>query len=280
MESILSNSDYSFVATTKKITLAAPFNTLDEERILRITNLTTKAIIYDSERRAFPISVAAGVITHTYDETDMGNADKLQIIIDLGGAGSSTGLALQDWTAVAKNSIAKSAEVSLSSVHRSAMNIQASLNTTDAHTGTKFIVQTSAMSSGDEDWQDLTEFVALIGTSLTDVTEDDPLAAGSTAIALTTHGLTVLGKLLFIEDGTLSNSEIVMEVSQTANEVGILDGTTNAHALGTAIFNVAMTQNVSIPSTANRARLVVVNTYDSGGSTLNYKVIVSEVTGV
>ena len=85
MQVILPNSDYSFVASTKKITLAAPFDTLDEERILRITNLATRAIMYDSERRTHPISMTAPVITCTYDSTGMGNVDELQIIVDIGG---------------------------------------------------------------------------------------------------------------------------------------------------------------------------------------------------
>ena len=85
MESILSTSNYTFVASTKKVTLVAPFDALDEERILKITNLTTRAIMYDSERRTHPISMAAGVITCTYDSTGMANGDDLQIIVDLGG---------------------------------------------------------------------------------------------------------------------------------------------------------------------------------------------------
>jgi hypothetical protein len=84
MQAILSTTDYTFVASTKKVTLVAPFNTLDEERILKITNLTTRAIMYDSERRTHMISMAAGVITCTYDSTGMANGDDLQIIADLG----------------------------------------------------------------------------------------------------------------------------------------------------------------------------------------------------
>jgi len=187
---------------------------------------------------------------------------------------------VQDWTAVAQNTIAKSAEVNLSNLYRSILHIQAALDTTTAHTGTRFLVQISSAASGDENWQDWADFVALIGTAATDLIEDNPLAAGSTDIALTAHALTVEGKLLFIEDATLVNSEIVLEASQTANEVVILDGTTNAHALNTAIFNVAMNQNVTLPTSAVRARLVVDNTYDDNGSTLNYAVRVSKVLGV
>jgi len=144
-----------------------------------------------------------------------------------------------------------------------------------AHTGTRFIVQTSSVASGDTDWYPHADFVGLIGTAATDLIEDNPLAAGSTDIALTGHALTVEGKLLFIEDATLANSEVVMEASQTVNEVVILDGTENAHVVNTAIFNVVMSQSVNLPSDAARARLVVDNTYDDNGSTLNCRVNVN-----
>ena len=182
---------------------------------------------------------------------------------------------LNDWTAVAQNVIAKSAEIELREVSKHIMHIQAALNTTTAHTGTRFLVQISGSYEGNADWSPLADFTALIGTAATDLIEDAPLAAGSTAIALTGHALTVEGKLLFIEDGTLADSEIVMEASHTGNEVVILDGTENAHVATTAIFNVAMSQIVSIPSSAIRARLIVDNTYDDNGSTLNAMVSVT-----
>jgi len=191
---------------------------------------------------------------------------------------NKTNAQINDWTAVAQNTISKSAVYNLSNVRSAILNIQAGLDTTTAHTGTKFIVQISSATSGDEDWQTYTEFVALIGTAATDLIENNPLAAGSTSITLTTHALTVLGKWLLIEDGTLSNSELVFESAQSANAVTILDGTTNAHAVNTAMFNVAMTQNVTITSSVNRLRVLVDNTYDNDGSTLNYKVRISIIT--
>ena len=187
---------------------------------------------------------------------------------------------LADWTAVAQNTIAKSGECDLSDAYGGILHIQSALDSTTAHTGTKFIVQTSPTESGNEDWQNLTEFVALIGTAVSDAIEDNPLAAGSTSIALTAHGLTVEGKLLFIEDATLVNSEIVLEASQSLNAVVTLDGVANAHALNTVIFNIAMTQDVSIPQSVRRARVVVDNTYDDNGSSVNYKARVTKVTGL
>jgi len=186
---------------------------------------------------------------------------------------------IQDWTAVAQNTVVKSAEVDLSDAYNSILHIQAALDTTTAHTGTRFVVQISGSESGDEDWQDWADFVALIGTAATDLIEDDPLAAGSTDITLTGHALTVLGKHLFIEDSTLADSEIVLESAQATNSVSILRGTTNAHAVNTAIFNVAMNQNITLPTSAVRAQLVVDNSYDADGSTLNYKLRISKVIG-
>lgn len=187
---------------------------------------------------------------------------------------------IQDWSAVAQNTISKSEEYDLIDNINGILNLQAALDTTTAHTGTKFIVQISSSKSGNEDWQDFVEFVGLIGTAATDLIEDDPLVAGSTDIALTTHALTVLGKWLFIEDSTLINSELVMESEQTENAIVVLDETTNAHAVGTSIFNVAMVQNIAIPFATNRVRLIIDNTYDLNGSTLNYKLRLSTVRSV
>lgn len=187
---------------------------------------------------------------------------------------------IQDWAIVAQNTISKSAELDLSGFRSSILHIQAALSTTTAHTGTRFVIQISASESGDEDWQPHVEFVGLIGTAATDLIENDPLASGATSIALTGHALTALGEWLFIEDGTLADSELVFESEQTANAISLLDGTTNEHAVGVAIFNVAMVQNIQLPVAAKRARLVVDNTYDGDGSSLNYKLRVSKATGI
>lgn len=190
--------------------------------------------------------------------------------------------AIVDWTAVAQNTIGGEDDIiDISAHYNTAFQIQAALDTTTAHTGTRFLVQVSQQASGDENWQDLLEFIALDGTALTDLIEDNPLAAGSTVIALTAHALTVLGKWLFIEDGTLVNSELILEAAQAVNSITALDPTTNAHAQNTAIFNIAMTKVITILMGAGlRARVLVDNTYDADGSTLNYKINAVETTGI
>ena len=190
--------------------------------------------------------------------------------------------AIDDWTAVAQNIIAKSSPIVLSAHYNTMLFLQAALDTTTAHTGTRFIIQTSQQASGDEDWHNFREFVALIGTAATDLIENNPLAAASTSLTLTGHTLTEEGIWILIEDGTLVNSELIFVASQSTNAVVALDDTTNEHVQNTAVFNIAISRSdLVIPmGYAMRARLVIDNSYDDNGSTLNYKLNAVETTGV
>ena len=192
------------------------------------------------------------------------------------------GSVVTDWTAVAQNTVVHSDILALTDDLSAILLLQAFLDqAATAHTGTKIVVEISWETSGDEDWTELTERVVLIGTAATDLIEDNPLSAGETDIALTGHALTVLGKLLGIENGTLINSEIVREASQSANEVVLLDGTTNEHAQNTAIFNVAISEAIaSLEAAVRRVRVVVNNAHDPDGSTLNYRLMISRATDI
>ena len=196
------------------------------------------------------------------------------------GALTKTSSSVDDWTACAQNTINEGTIVDISDCYEAVVHIQAGLDTITAHTGTKFIVQISSNTTGDEDWQNFTEFVELIGTAATDLIENNPLNAGETSLTLTTHALTVEGIYILIEDGTLINSELIFVDSQSANAVVALDGVTNAHAVNTAVFNVAFTKDILLPLGYQRVRVVVDNSYDLDGSTLNYKIRITEITGL
>ncbi len=185
-----------------------------------------------------------------------------------------------DWTAVAQNTIGKSGTLDCSGYGISLLHIQAALDTVTAHTGTRFIVQVSSALTGDEDWQDYTEFIGLVGTAATDLIENNPLAAGATSITLTAHALTALAKWLFIEDATLINSELIFITASATNAITILDGTTNAHAVNTAIFNVALAKVILLDASVYRARVLIDNSYDSDGSSCNIKLRVSKTTSI
>ncbi|HDZ39370.1 MAG TPA: hypothetical protein ENH62_14025 [Marinobacter sp.] len=189
---------------------------------------------------------------------------------------------VDDWTAVAQNTIVESSEIDVSANKSTTLMIQAFLDTTtvqDAN-GADFIIQGSAAASGDEDWHDISTVAAqLVGTATTDLIEDNPLAAAATSLTLTGHALTVEGIWIGIEDGTLANSELIFVKSQSTNAVVALDGTTNSHALNTAVFNVALSRVDKIDNDSyQRLRVLFDNTQDPDGSSFNYKLSVTKRT--
>jgi len=184
---------------------------------------------------------------------------------------------IQDWTAVNQNTVSKSSVYDYSDIKSGILHIQASLDTTTAHTGTEFIIQISSSTSGDRNWNDLTKFVSLIGTANSEPITNNPLSIGSTTITcISTTGYTA-GGWRFIKDGI--SSELIYQTGLTANtNITIIDGTTNTHVLNTMMYNIAMTQNITIPSGTYRLRILVNNTYDNDGSTLYYNTRITTVT--
>jgi hypothetical protein len=276
---------YTFDASAQQVTFTG-INPISLASIALITNVTDNIVIYNFAKPTLGGTVATNVLTLIYNTTAMDDTDKLQIWYDDGADAQVKTTVVKaveqvtDWTAVAQNIIGESATLDCSLHEKTLLCIQAFLDTTTAHTGTKFIVQISSNTSGDEDWHDYTEFVGLIGTAATDLIEDNPLNAASTSIALTGHALTVRGIWLAIEDATLANSELIFEVSSSANAVVILDGTTNSHALNTAVFNLVFSNVTLIDASVMRVRVLAVNSYDSDGSSLNFRIRVSKVTSM
>lgn len=80
---ILKDAEYTLSAADSTITLVAPYDGLDVGQIVSIINVTKDDLIYSSERRVHSISIAGAVITHTYDNSNHADTDKLQISIDV-----------------------------------------------------------------------------------------------------------------------------------------------------------------------------------------------------
>ena len=199
-----------------------------------------------------------------------------------------TSSSVTDWTAVAEGAVAQSAVIDISGSYGTTIHVQAFLDTTDAHEGTEFLVQTSTNTTGNEDWTNyMPGFIDLVGTANSEAITNDPLAAGSTTITCAdTTGYTVDAtamRWVAIEDGTLINSELVLQTGLTTNtSITCLDGTTNAHAAATVMWNVATSWSIRIPAgVGSRARIVVNNNYDADGtaSSLNYRVRKTVITG-
>jgi hypothetical protein len=86
MQIILKDSDHTYDASAKQITLVAPYTALSWGQIISIKNLTLKQVLYDHENPTHPISISGAVITYTYDNTGHQDTDILQVTIDIGGS--------------------------------------------------------------------------------------------------------------------------------------------------------------------------------------------------
>ena len=189
-----------------------------------------------------------------------------------------------DWTAVAQNAVGESGTLDCSGNYDTLFSVEIALTSATAHTGTKIRVEISSNTSGDEDWAVLTEFIGPTGTPDTENITNNPLSAGSTtATCADTTGLYDDDEVrqIYIKDGTIANSELVLLVSHSANtSVTFQDGTTNEHAQNTPMWDIAKSYTIQLPFSTNRARVIVDNTYDSDGATCDYRVRASKVTAL
>ena len=167
---ILKDSEYAFNAASKTITLSAPYDAISLGQIISIVNLTTGDDIYLSEKRVHPISIAAAIITHTYDNSKHADTDKLQIIIDTIPAVTTSG------TGTTANLYANALEWAAAGLKNKGIT----LKNTDATKDLKFKVLTYRHPSGKSK-----EFVAettLAATKTVDITLNDAYALIEVAV--------------------------------------------------------------------------------------------------
>lgn len=183
---------------------------------------------------------------------------------------------------IAQNTVLEGAIVDVSACYSAALHIDFALSNATAHTGTRIKVQVSSATSGDEDWQDLYDFISITGTTDLEAITNNPLSAGGTSITVaSTTGYTVNGSWRFLEDATFANSEWVFQTAYVTNtSITILDGVTREHANTAVLNSIADRYVVSLPDWANRVRIVYDNTYDSDGATVAVRARISKLTGV
>ena len=198
------------------------------------------------------------------------------------GAPTKTVAAVDEWANVAQNAVREGSVVDVSGLDGAILHIDIALVAATAHTGTKIAVQISSNTSGDEDWTTLTEFIGPRGTPNTENITNNPLTATSTTatVANTTGYVADETRFIYIKDGTIANSELVLLLSAvTDTSVTWMDGTTNEHAQTTPFWNIAKTYPIVIPWEANRVRVIIDNTFDPDGAAVDTKTRISKVVG-
>jgi hypothetical protein len=84
---------YTFDATNKQVTLSG-IDPLTLDQILLITNVTTNTIIYNFADPTLGGSIAANVVTLTYDTISMNNTDILQVFVEYPDAAQPTAFSI------------------------------------------------------------------------------------------------------------------------------------------------------------------------------------------
>jgi len=189
--------------------------------------------------------------------------------------------AVDEWANIAQNTVREGATTDTSAMYQAMLHIDVALTSTTAHTGTKIDVQVSSATSGDEDWTTLTSFISITGTAASEAMGTEAAAQTVLEVASTTGFEADEARWIFILDNTVADSEMIYQVSHVSNtSITCQDGITNAHTSADVLWNVAQTLTVTLPSTANRVRVIYDNTYDSNGSSLHTKTRISSITAL
>jgi len=161
-----------------------------------------------------------------------------------------------------------------------------------AHTGTEIIVQIGTdTSDADDNWSNLTRYVCCVGTIIVQALGQEE-AAGQTVLTMAgdvgTANMDNNKKFKFLEDATDANSEIVYQVSESGNDITILDALVHTHATTTSILcdidsataEAVSMQQVAVPAAADRVRVLYNNNYDADGMAVFTRCRISKLTGV
>lgn len=124
-----------------------------------------------------------------------------------------------EWTDVAQGAVQETGTIDVSDSRATTLHIDCCLSSTTAHTGTEIIVQIASEASVDDAWTTLSRFISPIGTAISAVMPAEE-AVGQTEIGLTnpvTNNFDNDGKFKFFKNGTIANSEIVFQVSNSGD---------------------------------------------------------------
>lgn len=198
------------------------------------------------------------------------------------------------WAEVAQAGLREGVNTDVSGNYASTLHIDCALSSTTAHTGTEIIVQVGTdTGDADDNWSTLVRFIGPIGTAIsTALAATEPIA--ETVLAIdnpVTNNQDNDKKFKFIENTTQADSEIVYQVSNSADAgdtVTIQDGLTHEQDITTSIMydiddvvDEAVSQwQVDIPISADRIRIIYNNNFDPDGSTVFARARITKVTAL
>lgn len=164
------------------------------------------------------------------------------------------------WQLVSPATLVTGADANVSASYESLLYIQLAMGEATAQTGCSVFVEVSYTGN---DWVKLTGFLGTTETPAATTINDAAVDAGDTSLTLTdatTGDFDEKGRLWFILDETVGNSEAVRTKSNSMHTVTLCDALLRAHANGLTCIDRCDEWVVSIPFPVSYCRVVVNNT--------------------
>lgn len=180
------------------------------------------------------------------------------------------------WQAVVAGTLVVGADKDISGSYETMLYIQVALVEAVAQSGCTVVVEVSYTGN---DWGKLTEFQGTAETPATTTINDADVGAAETSLTLTdatTGDFDVPGRLWYILDGTIANSEAVRTKVNAVHTVTLCDALLRAHANSLNVYDRCDEWVVSIPFAAAYVRTFIYNT--DADSDINFSTRVSLVT--
>ena len=185
--------------------------------------------------------------------------------------------AVDAWAEVTAGALREGATIDLTPNYDTTLHIDVALAEAAAEAiGATIVVQVSSNSTGDTDWTALTSFGGPVGTPIAKAMGGTE-AAGQTVLTVAdpvTANLNHHGKLLFLENTTPANSEIVYSVADSGDAgdtITIQDGLANEQTAAACVIwsidgaaSAVAQYNVALPMSANRVRVIYDNILATG----------------
>jgi len=127
-----------------------------------------------------------------------------------------------EWTDLAQAGVLETGAIDVSGSRATTLHIDCCLSSTTAHTGTEIIVQVASEAGVDDAWTTIGggRFIGPVGTAISAAMPGEEVI-GQTEIGLTNPVVNNFdndGKFKFFKNAVIANSEIVFQVSHTADE--------------------------------------------------------------
>lgn len=173
---------------------------------------------------------------------------------------TTTVTTIDAWQKVDPATLVCGADANLTDAYDTLLYIQLAMGEATAQSGCSVMVEVSYTGN---DWMKLCEFTGTAETPAATTINDTAVAAADTSLTLTdatTGDFDVKGRLWFILDGTVANSEAVRTKTNSSHTVTLCDALLRAHANGCTCIDRCDEWIVSIPAPASYCRTVINNT--------------------